>query len=278
MADRIYSDKEAQEILSLAARRAVSDGAMTRDRLIQAAAEMGIEPDMVLAAEREVLAKESKLELRREFVASRRKDFWGSLSSIGGTCLLLFGINFLTSGYHGIFSMWAIWPCGFMALSTLKHGVEYLTAATPLADNEFESWREHQKKKQKVSEWIDAHPDAAMSVKVARLSCVEFDAEHKDHAVDKVHRETGLPRRDAKDLVNAIYREQAYGTPVSSDPKWANLEKAKPAPSSYEAARKALDEVGPNRRLEAVELVRARTGLGVQEAEEAVQAVSELRH
>lgn len=278
MADRIYSEQEAQEILSLATRRATSDGGMTRERLIQAASELGIDPEMVLAAEREVLAKQGQRDLRQQYVADCRKRFFSTLSSNGGTCVLLFGINLLTTGgYRGLWSMWAIWPCFFIMLHILKEGREYLTAATPMGDSDFDHWCEHQQKRQKVSEWIDAHPDAALSVKVARLACVEFDAEHKDHAVDKVHRETGLRRRDAKELVNAIYREMSWGTPVEhQDPKWATLQKAKPAVSPYEAARTALDELGPGRRLEAIELVRARTGIDRREAEEAVQAVSEL--
>jgi ribosomal protein L7/L12 len=271
MADRFYTENEAQEILRLATSRSASNGGMSRERLIEAAAEMGIDPTDIIAAEQDILARQAKADLRRRYAEATKREFLGGASHLVGISVLLFGINFLTmGGFHGIWSTWAIWPCGFMAINVLKEGWEYFASRTALGDGEFEKWCERQLEKDaksQMKEWTKTHPGQDYALIAARQAYAE-NPDAKLNAIKQLREKTGLGLKDAKDLIESLEREVRHG----------NLQRAAPAASTYEVARQALSEVGPERKYEAIDLVRARTGLGMREADEAVSAVLELSH
>ncbi len=328
MADGYYSEEEAQEILRLATRKATSEGGMSRDRLIEAAAEMGIDPADVLAAEKELRSKHEKVELREQYLVATRRKFFGSTTSLVGTSITLFGINYLTSGFHGIWSMWAIWPCGFMALGALKEGWEFLISRTPMGEEEFENWIARQRRKELFVQGQLSDPASPTTMQAAREICAEHGPDHRDHAIDAMHHQLGLRRRDAKTLVKVIYGERSPEVLASLAPvnpqsfidiaraardyhgdaklsaiatvrektglglaeakalvdnvyrEQSSVRQTPPNPpvSTYEAARQALAEAGPEHKLVAAHLLQQRTGIGIQEATDAIEAVVELSH
>ncbi|HTQ11942.1 MAG TPA: 2TM domain-containing protein [Fimbriimonadaceae bacterium] len=140
---RFYSEQEADQILRKAVENSVVTGAMTRDRLLATAAELGISEDAILRAEQELAAQRDDEERKRtearelkEYRAYRWRKACSSLSGWVSTSILLIGFNLLTS--HTI--SWAIWPVGIWGLVELGEVVQALM--TPATHGErFERWR-----------------------------------------------------------------------------------------------------------------------------------------
>jgi ribosomal protein L7/L12 len=327
MADGYYTDQEAQEILRLAARRDQADGGMSRERLIQAAAEMGIEPAAILAAESEVRAREEKNSLRKQYLEAKKRKFFGSTSSLVGTSIMLFGINYLTSGFHGLWSMWAIWPCGFMALGAAKEGWEFVTSRSAMGDEEFERWCAKNRRKQLFVEGHLTDLNSPTTQQAAREICAEYGPDHRDKSLEAIREQMGLDKKAAKYLVKTVYGEPTWVVPapgqtasqalweiavaarhehgpaklnaiksvrdktglslaatkdlvdsVYRNEKFNHLATPSAAVSTYEAARQAISEAGVDHKIVAIHLLQQRTGISIQEATDAVEAVLELSH
>ena len=140
---RFYSEEEADQILRKAVENSVVTGAMTRERLLATAAELGISEDAILRAERELAERREEEEQKKaeaqdlkEYRAYRWRKAWSGLSGWVSTSILLLGFNYLTS--HTI--TWAIWPVGIWGLVELGHVVEALMSPTSRGEG-FERWR-----------------------------------------------------------------------------------------------------------------------------------------
>jgi hypothetical protein len=115
-----YEEDDAQEILRLAAQS--STGKMTREQLVQAAAELGISPDAVaeaeashLAAKQEKAALEEDRRLREIYRHVWRGAIWSRFSALAGPLLFLAVIVWfvLSTGGH-LWWLIFIGPWGFL--------------------------------------------------------------------------------------------------------------------------------------------------------------------
>ena len=148
--NQFYPEEEADEILRLAAGDSINTTAMTRDRLIAVAAELGISEEAVARAEQKVAAQrvaavqeKNEAELFAQYKQKRRRSVLSSLSGWVSTSIVLIGINLLTD--HAI--SWAIWPVGIWGLFEIGQVIEALM--TPVArDERFDRWKRKQARRQ----------------------------------------------------------------------------------------------------------------------------------
>jgi hypothetical protein len=131
-----YSEQEAHEILELAARNE-GVGGVSRDSLLQTAAELGISPDAVLAAEEKYHEDRRSLREEKEFKGYRRRQFFDALSGYIVVNSILLAINLLKSP-GSLWSLYIIFGWGV--------GMLFYTRSTffPRAEEyraDFEKWR-----------------------------------------------------------------------------------------------------------------------------------------
>lgn len=100
---RFYEEHEAEQILNLAATISHSLGKMSRQGLLDTAAELGISPDAVEAAEKQIAAQRLDDQLRSEFHANRRAQFTSYLLPY---VIFNFAFVILCIGHQ----FWAFWP------------------------------------------------------------------------------------------------------------------------------------------------------------------------
>jgi hypothetical protein len=140
---KFYDDNEAEEILHLALRDSADSGAMTRERLLATASELGISEEAIVRAEQELARRKETTEREKsdqalfaEYKSYHRGRVFSGLGSWASTSILLLGINFLTSG--GI--NWSIWPVGIWGLVEVGHVLEALFSP-PSKGEKFERWK-----------------------------------------------------------------------------------------------------------------------------------------
>lgn len=149
--ERFYDEKEAEEILRLAANDSQAITAMTRERLVATASELGIPESAITRAEQQLAEKQADAERKKveaaefaEYKSSRRRQLFSGIGSWLSTSVLLVGMDLIMS--HGI--TWSIWPVGIWGLVEIGHVLEAIF--TPGNDRErFERWR---RKKQRRTE------------------------------------------------------------------------------------------------------------------------------
>ena len=122
--NQFYSEEEAQQILSMAAREAASNS-MTHDELVRAAAEMGISPEAIEQAKVEIEKQKAELRgieetkaLKKEYRRYRWSQAWSSLGGVVSAAVFCTGLWWITGrGYYWPFWVW-IWPVlNFVACS-----------------------------------------------------------------------------------------------------------------------------------------------------------------
>lgn len=149
--ERFYDEKEAEEILRLAASDSQTVTAMTRERLLATASELGITEDAIIRAEQQLSEKRAETERQKteaseyaEYKVSRRRQLFSGIGSWLSTSVLLVGMDLIMS--HQI--TWSIWPVGIWGLVEIGHVLEAIF--TPGNDRErFERWK---RKRQRRSE------------------------------------------------------------------------------------------------------------------------------
>ena len=144
MADRFYTDEQAQEILSMAARTSMGSGDISRDQLLATAAELGIRPEELIHAENAFLAKQQLASDRVAFRRHKGKEFYREFSRWLSLAILLYGICFVTRGFElrGLLDDWPKWPVGFMGLFVVKNAIEVCLDLTLNRGAVFEKWRQ----------------------------------------------------------------------------------------------------------------------------------------
>ncbi len=78
---KFYDEEDAEQILRLASSLSSPVGAMSRERLLATADELGISPEAVEEAERRINQSKGELLERAEFDRRIRRDFYGHLAS-----------------------------------------------------------------------------------------------------------------------------------------------------------------------------------------------------
>lgn len=108
MSNRFYEEEEAHEILRRAAGNvpgSSSSSGISRDNLLRTAAELGISPEDLEAAERQVRIDRNRATLFAEFTRERRRAFSTSLATYLIVNAFLLAVDLLTGG-----GLWFYWP------------------------------------------------------------------------------------------------------------------------------------------------------------------------
>jgi fatty acid desaturase len=147
----LYPAEDAQQILQIAIARETESGELSRTQLLEIAAELGITPDTLLAAEQEWQVRKFELADQKLFDQQRRQRFQHSLSQFvifGGFSL---GLNFLAGG-------WLIWPIylifGPWALGLIWDAWRIYRHNDYSYTQEFERWRRKKQMKRAVNRFF----------------------------------------------------------------------------------------------------------------------------
>jgi hypothetical protein len=135
---RFYEDDEAEEILSLAATMSSTTGSVTRERLLETAAELGISPEAVEAAEKQVAARRLDAKLQAEFHALQRKEFGSHLVPYL-FCNALFVFFSLRSD-----RFWAIWPIMGWGIGLAAHAWASFNPKSTAYQDRYRTWKAQQ--------------------------------------------------------------------------------------------------------------------------------------
>jgi hypothetical protein len=149
MGERFYTEEQAQEILRVASQSSFGMGDISRERLLETAAELGISPEDVIRAERAVLEKQELESDRAAFRKHVRKELFGKVSRWLSLAVLLYGIAFVMNGYelNGLWNDWPKWPVGITGLIMVKETIENLLELTVNRDAAFDRWRKKHARK-----------------------------------------------------------------------------------------------------------------------------------
>lgn len=191
---RFYSEDEAEEILRVAASKAAPVGRMDRDRLMQAAAELGITPEAVLEAEMQVAQQREEEAERAEFDAHQRKEFLTHLTSYLTVNPVLIAINFFTSGKLN----WSLITAFFWGIALFFGFVSAYVKTSDSYQSDFRSWQKKRRRR--------AEKQAAMGGQDAVLDRLVLESSgpvNRLEAIREVRDATGASLAEAKSTVDA---------------------------------------------------------------------------
>jgi hypothetical protein len=180
MPESLYSDDDAEEILKLASRRSM-DGTVTRQKLLETAAELGISPEAVEEAEQALQQNREETAFRSEFDRRRRTGFLNELVGAVLTCTFLAFVNYFTEGRLD----WVFWVILGLGFKVAKTGWEVFGESGDDYDKAFRKW--------KIKKGFLPKP----------LELEESDA---DGAHDRVHDDVYRLRMDRKERLRAAGR------------------------------------------------------------------------
>jgi hypothetical protein len=150
MSQKFYSDEDAEAILKLASRTS-SDGPISRDKLYQSAAELGISQEAVDQAENALLSERRETGDRVAFEKEKRREFFANLGSFGVTAAILASIDYFTSGgFHWFY--WVLIAWGFGIASDLNRTFNRGSADYQKA---FRRWQRKRDKRQMGDQFGD---------------------------------------------------------------------------------------------------------------------------
>jgi len=196
---QFYEEEEAEQILRLAASLTSTAGAMSRERLLATAEELGISPEAVAMAEQQLAQQKTTQADRIEFDRIRRRDFYGHLLSYVLFNAFLIAVNLMTSpGYF-----WAAWPILGWGL-----GLAFLVAETFFKNSEayqeeFEKWQKKRNRRierQEPDHKVIGNSDFLIDKYVSRRLDRGRDISKLD-AIRYLREKTDLDLRDAKEAV-----------------------------------------------------------------------------
>ncbi len=136
-AQRFYNDDEAEQILRVAASMSTNDGRLSYEKLIDTAAELGISPDAVEKAERQVMAQRQEQQLQAEFERAQKHVFFGHLVSFLSVNAGLIVLNLLTSPHH----LWFFWAFFGWGVGLFGHARGVFVRSSDSYREEFEKWK-----------------------------------------------------------------------------------------------------------------------------------------
>lgn len=190
-----YSDQEAEEILRVASAKSNTDG-LSRQRLFDTAAELGITPEQVIAAEEEVLVRRELDGYRAEYRKEQRGEFASHLVTYLAVNAFLAFIYFMKGGL-GIF-----WPgivMGGWGIGIVSHAMGTFNTKSEEYRVGFEKWVEKKQKKQRRKEIGQKIQDRAERLISEILTVNPSD---RKSAVTNVREQIGLSVDDAKRVVD----------------------------------------------------------------------------
>ena len=132
------NDDDIEAILKIAVSQAGGIEAQSlRERLMLSAAELGLTPEQVAAAEDQWAAQEKERRDLAEFAAYRKRAFWNRFVSFAILGASLLAINLLTD--RSI--LWAPWLLLFMGLSIIRRAIGTFFPGSDRFQTAFERWR-----------------------------------------------------------------------------------------------------------------------------------------
>jgi len=134
---RFYEDEEAEQILRMAASISSPVGQLSRERLLETAAELGISPEAVETAERQFHAEKSERDLEVQFQAHARSEFYAHLTTYLLVNAFLLFVNLRTSPGHP----WVLWSLLGWGSGLAGHAVTVFFKGSRGYDDNFERWR-----------------------------------------------------------------------------------------------------------------------------------------
>lgn len=204
---RFYEEGDAEEILRMASRESVTGG-MSRDRLLETAAELGISPEAVQRAEEQLQKKreadritDEENALRKEFRQSRRRSFWNDFVSYIGTNAALVGVWWFTG--HGHF--WPGWVLGFWGIHLVTEFFETFLNGNDEA--KFRRWLRRRNRKMGMKEMM-VRAEPVLDDYFARKPGEKLGA------IKELGERLNIDLRDAKDIVETYEAEEQKSGPV----------------------------------------------------------------
>jgi len=140
---QFYDEDEAEQILRLAASLTSPAGAMSRERLLETAAELGITPEAVEMAEQQLAARKAETADLADFDSAQRREFYGHLL----TYVLVNGFLVVINVVTGASYFWALWPILGWGLGLAFHAVETFFKNSESYHEEFEKWQRKRARK-----------------------------------------------------------------------------------------------------------------------------------
>lgn len=134
---RFYEEDEAEQILRMAASYTPLSGAVSRERLLQTASELGISPEAVELAEAKFADEKAMAAKVAEFDAHQRRQFYSFLMTfliINGSVLAL---NVLTGAQY----LWAFWLTGLMAIGLAFDAIETFMKSSQAYQAAISKWK-----------------------------------------------------------------------------------------------------------------------------------------
>ena len=142
MPQEFYEEDEAEAILRLAARRGATGG-MSREALMRIAGEVGISPEAVDEAERQLTGQQENANLAIEFRRSQRVDFVERLGTYAATSAFMVGIWFFTG--RGFF--WPAFVIRAMGIGVVTEIPKYLFVGGSAYQLAFTKWKAKRERK-----------------------------------------------------------------------------------------------------------------------------------
>lgn len=151
MSSPLYSPEDAQQILHLAIVRQVEAGDVTRDQLLEIAAELNIAPGELAAAEREWMTQRGEAIDRVAFDRHRQQQFRHRLGRFLIVSLFLVALNALTGGAVG----WLLYILFPWALAVTLDGWKTFQLQGESYEGAFKRWQQKRRLKTSVTRLLD---------------------------------------------------------------------------------------------------------------------------
>lgn len=133
---RFYTEEEAEQILSLATKRTLNPDRLTRDRLLAAAAELGLSPEDVQAAEHELSQKDTDLADRKAYHYHLRQEFLQHVATYLFVNVFLTVVNLMTNPHK----LWVVWVLLCWGLGMAFHAYSTFFARGTEYEREYQRW------------------------------------------------------------------------------------------------------------------------------------------
>jgi hypothetical protein len=199
---QFYDDSEAEEILRRAVSTTSSAVGMSRDTLLQAAAELGVSPEAVDRAAAEVVREREEKDLVVQFRRHQR-------SELASHVVTYLAVNLGFIFFMG-FQPWMWWMIGPWGLALF--GDIWRTFAVHGSDHqkEFEKW-----KRKRVSRRVLDSPIAGLGTPSDISGALDeyflaHDPSSKLEAIRFVRERSGLGLKEAKQAVDTYYANQGW--------------------------------------------------------------------
>jgi hypothetical protein len=195
-----YSEEEAEQILKLAATK-FSSGGVSRDDLMQSAAELGISPEALMEAERTVMENRTAAQDLAEFDAYQKREFFENLTAFVTVNGFLIGIDLWTNQFwvNGMHPTWSLLPfCGW-GIGLFFDVVSTFVKSSSGYREEFDKWKRRRDRKARKA--IQANATTTDQI-LDRIVLEDPDETAKLMLIKRLREETGMGLKEAKDTVD----------------------------------------------------------------------------